>query len=64
MADLLQQKFMVAKVQTFLDAARVQSWVETALDAEESGAVAAMKTNLDAQISEKITPTTVTKKLG
>jgi len=47
-----------------LDAAKVQSWVEAALDAEESGAVAAMKTNLDAQISEKITPTNVTKTLG
>jgi hypothetical protein len=47
-----------------LDAAKVQGWVEAALDAEESGAVAALKTKLDAQIAEKITPTSVTKTLG
>ena len=47
-----------------LDAAKVQSWVEASMDAKESGAVAALKTKLDAQIAEKITPTSVTKTLG
>ena len=47
-----------------LDAAKVQSWVEASMDAKESGAVAALKTKLDAQIAEKITPTSVTKTVG
>ena len=44
-----------------LDAAKVQSWVEAALTAD---VVTAMKAGLDAQIAEKITPTSVTKTLG
>ena len=44
-----------------LDAATVQGWVEAALGADE---VTAMKASLDAQIAEKITPTSVTKTLG
>ena len=44
-----------------LDAAKVQSWVEAALTADT---VTAMKSSLDAQIAEKITPTSVTKTLG
>lgn len=44
-----------------LDAAKVQSWVEAALGADE---VTAMKAGLDAQIAEKITPTTVQKTIG
>ena len=44
-----------------LDAAKVQSWVEAALTADK---VTAMKTDLDAQIAEKITPTSVQKTLG
>ena len=44
-----------------LDAAKVQSWVEAALT---SDTVTAMKSSLDAQIAEKITPTSVTKTLG
>ena len=44
-----------------LDAAKVQSWVEAALTADT---VTAMKTDLDAQIAEKITPTSVQKTLG
>ena len=44
-----------------LDAAKVQSWVEAALGADE---VTAMKASLDAQIAEKITPTSVTKTIG
>jgi len=47
-----------------LDAAKVQSWVEASMDAEESGAVAALKTGLDGQIARQITPTTVQKTLG
>ena len=39
----------------------VQGWVETAMG---SDAVTAMKTSLDAQIAEKVTPTTVQKTLG
>ena len=39
----------------------VQGWVEAALG---SDVVTAMKTGLDAQIAEKITPTTVQKTLG
>ena len=44
-----------------LDAAKVQSWVEAALTADT---VTAMKSSLDAQIAEKVTPTSVTKTLG
>jgi len=44
-----------------LDAAKVQGWVEAALTAD---VVAAMKAGLDAQIAEKITPTSVTKQIG
>ena len=44
-----------------LDAAKVQGWVEAALTADT---VTAMKTKLDAQIAEKITPTSVQKTLG
>ena len=44
-----------------LDAAKVQSWVEAALTAD---VVTAMKAGLDAQIAEKITPTSVTKTIG
>jgi len=44
-----------------LDAAKVQSWVEAALTAD---VVTAMKAGLDAEIAEKITPTSVTKQIG
>ena len=44
-----------------LDAAKVQGWVEAALTADT---VTAMKAGLDAQIAEKVTPTSVTKTLG
>ena len=44
-----------------LDAAKVQSWVEAAMGADT---VTAMKAGLDAQIAEKITPTSVTKQIG
>ena len=44
-----------------LDAAKVQGWVEAALTADT---VTAMKSGLDAQIAEKITPTSVTKTIG
>ena len=44
-----------------LDAATVQGWVETAIGADE---VTALKEGLDAQIAEKITPTSVTKQIG
>jgi len=44
-----------------LKASDVQGWVETALTADT---VTAMKTALDAQIAEKITPTSVTKVLS
>jgi hypothetical protein len=44
-----------------LDAAKVQSWVEAAIGADE---VTALKAGLDAQIAEKITPTSVTKTIG
>ena len=47
-----------------LDAAKVQGWVEAALDRDESGKVATLKTNLDARIAEKISPSSVTKTLG
>ena len=44
-----------------LDAAKVQSWVEAALGAD---IVTELKAGLDAQIAEKITPTSVTKQIG
>ncbi len=44
-----------------LDAATVQGWVEAALTADK---VTELKSGLDAQIAEKITPTSVTKTLG
>ena len=44
-----------------LTASDVQGWVEAALGADE---VTAMKAALDAQIAEKITPTSVTKTLS
>ena len=44
-----------------LDAAKVQCCVEAALGSDE---VTALKTGLDAQIAEKVTPTSVTKTLG
>ncbi len=44
-----------------LDAATVQGWVEAAIGADE---VTALKAGLDAQIAEKITPTSVQKTLG
>mgnify|MGYP003666487543 CR=1 FL=1 len=47
-----------------LDAAKVQGWVEAALNATDSDTVTAMKASLDAQIAEKITPTSVQKTIG
>ena len=44
-----------------LKASDVQGWVETAIG---SDAVTAMKTALDAEIAEKVTPTSVTKVLS
>ena len=44
-----------------LDAAKVQGWVEAALGADE---VTKLKASIDAQIAEKVTPTSVAKKLG
>ena len=44
-----------------LAASDVQGWVEAALGADE---VTAMKSGLDAQIAEKVTPTSVTKTIG
>ena len=44
-----------------LNAAKVQSWVEAALTADT---VTELKEGLDAQIAEKITPTSVTKTIG
>ena len=44
-----------------LDAAKVQGWVEAALTADT---VTELKSGLDAQIAEKITPTSVTKTIG
>jgi len=41
--------------------ADVQGWVETALTADT---VTAMKTSLDAEIAEKVSPTSVTKTLS
>jgi len=44
-----------------LTASDVQGWVEAAIGADE---VTAMKAALDAQIAEKITPTSVTKTIS
>ena len=44
-----------------LTASDVQGWVEAAMTADT---VTAMKARLDAQIAEKITPTSVTKIIG
>jgi len=44
-----------------LTSSDVQGWVEAALGADE---VTALKEGLDAQIAEKITPTSVTKTIG
>ena len=44
-----------------LKASDVQGWVETAMG---SDTVTAMKTALDAEIAEKVTPTSVTKTLS
>jgi hypothetical protein len=44
-----------------LTASDVQGWVETALGADT---VTAKKASLDANIAEKITPTSVTKTIG
>ena len=44
-----------------LKASDVQGWVEAALGADK---VTEMKASLDAQIAEKITPTSVTKTIG
>ena len=44
-----------------LDAAKVQGWVEAAIGAD---AITKYKASIDAQIAEKITPTSVTKTLG
>lgn len=44
-----------------LKASDVQGWVETALT---SDTVTSMKTSLDAQIAESITPTSVTKTIS
>ena len=41
--------------------ANVISWVEAALGEDQ---VTALKTSIDAQIAEKITPTVVTKQIG
>ncbi len=44
-----------------LSASTVQGWVETALGADK---VTSLKSELDAQIAEKVTPTSVTKTIG
>ena len=44
-----------------LKASDVQGWVEAALGADQ---VAELKTGLDANIAEKVTPTSVTKTIG
>jgi len=44
-----------------LTASDVQGWVETALGADK---VTEMKAGLDAEIAEKVTPTSVTKTIG
>ena len=47
-----------------LDNTTVTGWVETALDAEESGRVASLKSSVSSSIAEKINPTSVTKTIG
>lgn len=42
-------------------ASNVQGWVESALGSDE---VTSIKSNIDAQIAEKVTPTTETKIIG
>ena len=44
-----------------LNSSTVQGWVETSMGTD---GVASLKGNLDAQIAEKVTPTTVQKTLG
>jgi len=44
-----------------LDAAKVQGWVEAALGSDE---VTKLKASIDAQIADKVTPTSVTKQIG
>ena len=44
-----------------LDATKVQGWVEAALTSDK---VTEMKASLDAEIAEKVTPTSVQKILG
>ena len=44
-----------------LNSSTVQGWVETSMGTD---GVASLKANLDAQIAEKVTPTTVQKTLG
>lgn len=44
-----------------LTASNVQGWVETALGDDK---VTELKASLDAQIAEKVTPTSVTKTIG
>lgn len=44
-----------------LSASDVQGWVEAAMGADD---VKALKASLDAKITEKITPTSVTKTIG
>ena len=44
-----------------LTASDVQGWVEAALGADE---VTQLKASLDAEIAEKVTPTSVTKTIG
>ena len=44
-----------------LSASTVQGWVETALGADE---LTSLKSELNAQIAEKVTPTSVTKTIG
>jgi hypothetical protein len=47
-----------------LDAAKVQGWVETALNSTDSNYVTNIKATLDAEIAEKVSPTSVQKTLG
>ena len=44
-----------------LNASKIQGWVESALGEDE---VTALKASLDAQIAEKISPNSVTKRLS
>ena len=47
-----------------LDAATVQSWVEATMNAKGLISVDDYKAKLDAEIANKISPSSVTKKLG